>query len=182
MAAITGEARFAATARTIILGWAGSLQTVSGADAVLMAGLGPFKMINAAEILRATGQLDAPGAERFAAMLLRAILPAILDFAPFANGNWDTAAIKTMLAIAVFCDDRALFERALAYFRNRVGAHGEDFEAQPRGRDLLKVVSVGEEGKYLVDGACNPLLTAQYIVHSTHSFPPHSTVLLRFTK
>ena len=116
MAAITGEKRYASAARAIVLGWSGSLQTVSGADAVLMAGLGPFKFINAAEILRATGELDASGAAQCGAMLRRALLPTIIDFAPFANGNWDTAAIKTMLAIAVFCDDRSLFERALLYY------------------------------------------------------------------
>jgi len=116
LAAITGDDLYAHTARTIVQGWSGSLQRVSGADAVLMAGLGPFKLINAAEILRATGALDAAGAQAFAAMLRRAILPTIIDFALFANGNWDTAAIKTMLAIAVFCDDRPLFERALQYY------------------------------------------------------------------
>ncbi len=116
MAAITGEMCYAAVARAIVLGWSRSLKRVSGADAVLMAGLGPFKFINAAELLRYLEELDESGAETCAAMLRRAILPTIIDFAPFANGNWDTAAIKTMLAIAVFCDDRALLERALLYY------------------------------------------------------------------
>ncbi len=115
MAAITGEARHAQVARSILMGWSGSLEKVSGADAVLMAGLGPFKWINAAEILRALRELDDAAVTECAAMLRRAILPAIIDFAPFANGNWDTAAIKTMMAIAVFSDDRPLFERALLY-------------------------------------------------------------------
>lgn len=121
MAAITGDERYAITSAKIVIGWAASLERVSGADAVLMAGLGPFKLINAAEILRASGALDGAGAAQFAAMLHRAILPTIIDFAPFANGNWDTAAIKTMLAIAVFCDDRPLFDRALQYYLNGDG-------------------------------------------------------------
>ena len=116
MAAITGDSRYSAAARAIVHGWSASLQRVSGADAVLMACLGPFKLINAAEILRHLGELDAQGVASCAAMLERAILPAIIDFAPFANGNWDTAAVKTMLAIAVFCDDQGLFERALHYY------------------------------------------------------------------
>lgn len=121
MAAITGDNRYSAVVETIVLGWSASLQRVSGADAVLMAGLGPFKLINAAEILRYLGQLDAHGVASCAAMLKRAILPTILDFAPFANGNWDTAAIKTMLAIAVFCEDEALWERALLYYLHGTG-------------------------------------------------------------
>jgi hypothetical protein len=141
MAAITGDKRYASVARTIVLGWSGSLQTVSGADAVLMAGLGPFKLINAAEILRAIGELDASGTAKCAAMLRRAILPTIVDFAPFANGNWDTAAIKTMLALAVFCEDRALFERALVYYLHGDGdgrlTHYvyENGQCQESGRD-----------------------------------------------
>lgn len=115
MAAITGEERYVQVAQSILLGWSGSLLRVTGADAVLMAGLGPFKWINAAEILLGMGELSAAAVAQCAAMLRRAILPPIIDFAPFANGNWDTSSIKTMLAIAVFCDDRALFERALLY-------------------------------------------------------------------
>jgi len=141
MAAITGDKRYAAIARNIVLGWSESLHTVSGADAVLMAGLGPFKLINAAEILRSLGELDNSSAARCAEMLKRAILPVIADFAPFANGNWDTAAIKTMLAIAVFCDDRVLFERALLYYLHGDGdgrlTHYiyENGQCQESGRD-----------------------------------------------
>ena len=116
IAAITGENRYAVLAGEIVRGWSNSLLRVSGGDAVLMASLGPFKFVNAAEILRWLGELSPSDATACSAMLRRAILPAILDFAPFANGNWDTAAIKTMLAIAVFCDDPVLFERATSYY------------------------------------------------------------------
>jgi len=116
MAAITGESQYAVVAGRIVRGWSNSLQRVSGADAVLMASLGPFKFVNAAEILRWLGELSPSDSTACTAMLRRAILPAIVDFAPFANGNWDTAAIKTMLAIAVFCDDPILFERATSYY------------------------------------------------------------------
>jgi hypothetical protein len=44
------------------------------------------------------------------------LLPVIDGFAPFANGNWDTAAIKTMMAIAIHTNERALFDRALVYY------------------------------------------------------------------
>lgn len=141
MAAITGNMQYASLARAIVLGWSRSLQTVSGADAVLMAGLGPFKFINAAEILRALGELDSAGIAQCAEMLHRAILPTVINFAPFANGNWDTAAIKTMLAAAVFSEDRALFERALLYYLHGDGdgrlTHyiDENGQCQESGRD-----------------------------------------------
>ncbi|MGH9604677.1 MAG: alginate lyase family protein [Terracidiphilus sp.] len=141
IAAITGDERYSMVARSIVLGWSGSLQRVSGADAVLMAGLGPFKFVSAAEILRAIGELDSSGAAQCAAMLRRTILPTLIDFAPFANGNWDTAAMKTMLAIAVFSDDRPLFERALLYYLHGDGdgrlTHYiyENGQCQESGRD-----------------------------------------------
>jgi len=141
MAAITGERKYSVIARKIVLGWSATLQRVSGADAVLMAGLGPFKLINAAEILRHLGELNSVGAASCAAMLKRAILPVIIDFAPFANGNWDTAAVKTMLAMAVFCDDGALFERALLYYLHGDGDGSlthyiyENGQCQESGRD-----------------------------------------------
>jgi len=116
IAAVTGDESYAKVAYGIVAGWSDSLHIVSGADAVLMAGLGPFKFVNAAEILRATGYLNPVQVEACRQMLRRAILPALIDFAPFANGNWDTAAIKTMMAIAVFCDDQVLFERAVLYY------------------------------------------------------------------
>ena len=39
----------------------------------------------------------------------------------FANGNWDAAAMQTVMAIGVFCNDRAIFERGLHYYVNGEG-------------------------------------------------------------
>jgi len=194
MAAITGDKRFANAARTVILGWSRSLQTVSGADAVLMAGLGPFKLVNAAEILQAIGELDEDGAALFGAMLRRAIVPTIIDFAPFANGNWDTAAIKTMLAIAVFCEDRQLFDRALDYYLYGSGdgqlTHYiyENGQCQESGRDQqhtqLGLAHMGDaceiawhQGLDLYSAAGNRLLlgfeyTARYNLGDDVEFRP----------
>lgn len=141
---LTGDRAYADKAKQILNAWSAKLQRVSGADAVLMAGLGPFKMINAAELIRCS---DAgwPDAEVAAArrMFLQAIYPTLKDFAPFANGNWDTAAIKSVLAIGVFCDDRAIFERGLRNYVNGAGdgrlTHyiiNDAGQCQESGRDM----------------------------------------------
>jgi Alginate lyase len=141
--AITGDRAYADKSLQIINAWSGMLQTIGGRDAVLGAGLGPFKMVNAAEIMRYTnaGWSDADIA-RTENCFRHAIYPVIKDFAPFANGNWDTAADKTMLAIAVFCNDRAMFERALRYYVHGQGNGrltyyiiNDDGECQESGRD-----------------------------------------------
>lgn len=115
--AVTGDAAYAAKSKQILNAWSSTLKALTGGDAVLMAGLGPFKMVNAAEILRYTNsgwsESDIRQCER---MFKEVVYPVLKDFAPFANGNWDTAALKTVLAIGVFCDDRPMFERALCYY------------------------------------------------------------------
>lgn len=143
MWAITGDRRYADKAIEIVNAWSSTLKSITGKDAVLMAGLGPFKMVNAAEILRYTNsgwkQDDIEKTEKH---LKEVVYPVIENFAPFANGNWDIAAVKTMMAIAVFCNDRPMFEKALRYY---VNGHGngslchyiinEEGQIQESGRD-----------------------------------------------
>jgi hypothetical protein len=140
---ITGDKHYADKAIEIVNAWSSTLKSITGKDAVLMAGLGPFKMVNAAEILRYTSsgwnEADIKQTEKH---FKEVVYPVIKDFAPFANGNWDAAATKTMMAIAVFCNDRPMFERALHYY---VNGHGngslfhyiinEDGQIQESGRD-----------------------------------------------
>ena len=40
---------------------------------------------------------------------MKAWHPTIQHYAYFANGNWETAALQTNMAIAVFCNDRELY-------------------------------------------------------------------------
>jgi len=120
---ITGDKRHAEKAKEIINAWSATLKTISGKDAVLMAGLGPFKIINAAEIIRYSNagwrERDIRQAEN---NFREVVYPVLKNFAPFANGNWDTAALKTVMAIAIFCNDRPMYERALLYY---VGGDGD---------------------------------------------------------
>ncbi|SDT36333.1 Protein of unknown function [Mucilaginibacter mallensis] len=119
---ITGKKEYAAKAEEIINAWSSTLKSITGRDAVLMTGLGPFKMINAAEILRYTDAgWSAADIEKTEKHFREVIYPVIKNYALFANGNWDSAAIKTDMAIGVFCNDRAIFEDALRYYVNGAG-------------------------------------------------------------
>lgn len=140
---ITGNKGYAEKSKAILNGWSHTLKRCTGVDAVLMAGLGPFKMINAAEIIRYSdagwSEEDARQCEQ---MFKSVIYPVVKDFALFANGNWDTAAEKTMIAMGVFCNDRAMFERGLRYYVDGAGdgrlTHyiiNEDGQCQESGRD-----------------------------------------------
>ena len=143
MWAITGDTAYAEKAKQIVNAWSSTLKSITGKDAVLMAGLGPFKMVNAAEILRYTNAgWSASDISKTEKHFKEVIYPVIKDFAPFANGNWDAAAIKTVLAIAVFCNNRPMFERALQYYVNGQGngrltnyVINEQGQIQESGRD-----------------------------------------------
>jgi len=119
---ITGDIRHAKKAIEIINAWSNTLTTITGRDAVLMAGLGPFKMVNAAELLRYTNSGWAKNDIRRTEQHFREIIyPVIQNYAPFANGNWDSAALKTAMAIGIFCNDPQIFENTLAYYQCGAG-------------------------------------------------------------
>jgi hypothetical protein len=81
-----------------------------------------FKFVSAAEIMRHTYAKWEPADVKRAERMFREVFyPPIKDFATFANGNWDGACIKTVMAIGVFCDDREMFDRGVDYFSNGRG-------------------------------------------------------------
>jgi hypothetical protein len=122
MWAITGEQAHARKAVEILNAWSGTLRAITGKDRILGASLCGFKLVNAAEILRYTDAgWPREDVQRFERMLRTVFYPVIQDFALFANGNWDTGCVATMLAIGVFCSDRDIYDRAVDYYRHGRG-------------------------------------------------------------
>ena len=122
MWAITGDEMHAKKAVEILQAWASTLKEIRGHDAILAASLYGDKFVNAAEILRYTYKGWTPEETRQCDHLFREVLyPVIKDFATFANGNWDTGCIKTMMGFGVFLNDRPMFDRAVDYYYNGSG-------------------------------------------------------------
>ncbi|MEU8108253.1 AbfB domain-containing protein [Nonomuraea muscovyensis] len=124
---ISGDRAHGDAARDILNAWSGTLKTVTGnADRFLAAGIYGYQFANAAELMR-----DYPGfdVERFRRMLLTVFYPLSDDFLVRHNGacitnywaNWDLCNMAAIMAIGVFCDDRAKFERAVDYFEHGKG-------------------------------------------------------------
>ncbi|MFE7929022.1 alginate lyase family protein [Streptomyces sp. NPDC057456] len=115
--AVTGERAHADKARDILNAWTASLTKITGADGPLGAGLQAFKFANAAELLRHTGYDGWTDSDisRCAESLLDVWYPAVSGYMLYANGNWDLTAVQSILAIAVFCEQRTLFEDALRF-------------------------------------------------------------------
>ncbi|WP_165368266.1 putative Ig domain-containing protein [Phytoactinopolyspora endophytica] len=117
MWSITGDVRHADKARDILNVWSSSLRSITGADGQLGTGLQGFKLVNAAEILRHS-DYDGWAADDIARCedsFTTVWYRSVSGYALFANGNWDTAALQTIIAIGVFCDDRVMFEDAVRY-------------------------------------------------------------------
>ena len=122
MWALTGNRAHAEKAVEILNAWSGMLREIVGRDKELAASLCGFKHANAAEILRYTYDGWAPADIARCEMMLKTVFyPVIKDFATFANGNWDTGCIKTMMAIGVFCNDQTIYDHAAEYYRNGSG-------------------------------------------------------------
>ncbi|RVX45612.1 putative Ig domain-containing protein [Nonomuraea polychroma] len=139
MWAITGDVRHADKARDILDAWAASLTGITGADGQLGAGIQGFKLVNAAEILRHTGYDGWPEASvrRCVRSFTDVWYPAVSSYCLYANGNWDLGALRTILAIAVFCDDRVMFEDAMRFATAGAG----------NGSVLNRVVTAAGQGQ-----------------------------------
>ena len=143
---LTEKKAHAAKAIEILNVWSATLESVSGHDAKLLIGMDGVKFCNAAELIRHTSdEWQVADQSRFERMLRHVFYPVVEDFYPTANGNWDASMIQTMIAMGIFLDDRAMFDRAVEYYRHGKGngaiekylnAFGE---CQESGRDQLHV-------------------------------------------
>jgi hypothetical protein len=119
---LNGSREHSTKAIEILNAWSATLESVAGHDAKLLIGMMGVRFCNAAELLRhSEAEWLAADQERFERMLRQIFYPGIQDFYPTANGNWDASRIQTMLAMGVFLDDRAMFDRAADYFRQGDG-------------------------------------------------------------
>jgi hypothetical protein len=119
---ITGDEAHARKSVEILNAWSYKLKSITGHDAQLAAGLYGFLLVNAGEIIRYTYPDWKPqDIAQFQKSLNTVFYPITRDFATFANGNWDAACMKVMMATGVFCDDHAMFDRAVDYFYNGSG-------------------------------------------------------------
>jgi hypothetical protein len=140
--ALTGTEAHARKAADILNAWSAKLKSVGNHDAKLLVGMAGIQYCNAAELLKHTWD-GWPQADQkaFETMLRKVLYPVIQDFFPAANGNWDASMIQTMLAMGIFLDDDAMFQRAVGYFlhgegNGAVNHYFNDFgQCQESGRD-----------------------------------------------
>jgi len=140
--ALSGERAHAKKAAEILDAWSGKLESVGNHDAALLIGMSGYHFCVAAELVKHTWDgWPEKNQARFAKMAREVWYPVIKDFYSSANGNWDASMMQAMIAMGVFLDDQAIFDRAQDYYLNGEGngAIGMYFkttgQCQESGRD-----------------------------------------------
>lgn len=119
---LTDKEAYATKAIEILNAWSATLETVTGHDARLLVGMDGVAFCNAAELIRhSRAAWSSEDQQQFERMLRQVFYPVIKDFHPTANGNWDASMIQTMIAMGIFLDDRAMFDRSVDYYQSGEG-------------------------------------------------------------
>ncbi len=119
----TGDARYADNVVTILNAWSSTLVEHSNSNAPLQSAWAAEVFPRAAEIMRATYPAwAAADVARFSRMLTTVYLPEIVNGSA-SNGNWELSMIDATMNVAVFTDDAATFQRAVAMWRRRTPAY-----------------------------------------------------------
>ncbi|GAA4295407.1 alginate lyase family protein [Streptomyces venetus] len=124
---VSGDEAHADTAVAILNAWSGKLTRLEGsADRFLAAGLYGYQFANAAELVREHPDFALGRAQELMSGVFH---PLSDDFLSRHNNavvtnywpNWDLTAVACVLATGIFCDDRAVVERAVEYFKHGDG-------------------------------------------------------------
>ncbi len=114
---ITNDKSYASKAIEVLNTWSPVLWHFDYNDAKLLAAWTGHVLCNAAEILRYSNSgLQTKDVDAFTNMLMTVYYPLMRSYYPQANGNWDGAIIHSILAIAIFTDNRKMFDNAIDHF------------------------------------------------------------------
>ena len=127
---VSGDTAYADKAVQIMNAWSAVLTAIRGTtDSALAAGIYGYEFANAAEIMRTYSGWAAADFERFQNMMRTVFYPINHDFLIRHNGtdvthywaNWDLCQMASIMAIGVLCDDQAMFNEAVDYFKHGSG-------------------------------------------------------------
>ncbi|MFK4692320.1 alginate lyase family protein [Streptomyces pristinaespiralis] len=119
---ITGDSRYAKKSIELMDAWSAVIRDHTNSNAPLQTGWAGSSWPRAAEIIKYTYPGGWPGSGRFATMLRDVYLPEVTN-GSHSNGNWELSMTEAAIGIAVFLEDRAAYDKAVAKFRGRVPAY-----------------------------------------------------------
>ena len=114
---ITNDKTYASKAIEVLNTWSPVLWHFDYNDARLLAAWTGHLFCNAAEILRYTNTgWQQKDIDVFTNLMMTVYYPLLRNYYPQANGNWDGAIIHSVMAIAIFVDNRKIFDNAVDHF------------------------------------------------------------------
>ena len=144
---ISGEEQYAQKAIQILEQWSEHQLFFDGNDAKLVSGTAAYPICAGAEILRYFyGGWTNQHTEKLSHMMMESLYIVTRFYFSEANGNWDGVIARAHLAIAVFTDNRELFNGAVDHLLH-APANGSIFkyiypsgECQETPRDLAHIL------------------------------------------
>lgn len=127
---VSGNTANADKAVEILNAWGRTLKCVSGnTNAYLATGIYGYEIANAAEIMRTYSGWKATDFATFQNMMIKVFYSMNHDFFVRHNGtcdthywvNWDLCNMAAMMSIGILCDNRAIYNEAVTYFKSGIG-------------------------------------------------------------
>jgi hypothetical protein len=127
---VSGDTAFARAGVEVLNAWSARLRKIDGStDKFLAAGIYGYQIANAAELLRAYPGWRREDFDRFKNMMLTVFYPLNRDFLADHHGacishywaNWDLCNMASMISIGILCDNRAIYDEAVEYFKHGAG-------------------------------------------------------------
>ena len=127
---ITGDNNYANTAINILNAWANTCTNLCGDPNVALLGLQGYQFACAAENLRTYTNWNTSDFNKFQSFMTNVWYPLSHSWlsshwgacATHAWANWDLCNMDTVLAIGVLSDRRDIYNEAISYYTNSVGA------------------------------------------------------------
>ncbi|MBB5353461.1 fibronectin type 3 domain-containing protein [Haloferula luteola] len=127
---LTGDTAYADHAVQIANVWSGLLGLQGDTNRSLAAGICGYLFATGGELLSTYPGWPVAEKQAYKDMMMRVFYPENLDFlwrhhdTPFTKGgnthyrlNWDTANMASMAAIGILCDNRAVYQQAVDFFK-----------------------------------------------------------------
>jgi hypothetical protein len=127
---VGGDPNYANKAIEIMNAWAVTLTNLAGtSDKFLAAGIYGYEFASVGEMMSRYGGWSNSDKQAFQLFMLNVFYPLNHDFLVRHNGtcvghywaNWDLCNMSSIAAIGVLCDNQALFDEAVNYFKNGEG-------------------------------------------------------------
>lgn len=131
---LTGNTAYADHAVQIANVWSGLLGVTGDTNQALASGICGYLFAVGGEILSTYSGWPTTQKQAYKDMMMRVFYPANVTFlwqhfgTPDSKGgnthyrlNWDVDAMASMAAIGILCDNKAVYQQALDYFKNGTG-------------------------------------------------------------